>query len=94
MGCFPDIRPQHAHDAQCVTYRGPDGVYVGKEICVVWITGAPEDRSVRIYHVDTTAQDAYKLVGRIDYKAFYPHQGCFSEDHRFLLYTDEADEAC
>ena len=39
LGCFADVgtgrsRTGYTHDAQCVTYHGPDTFHAGREICV------------------------------------------------------------
>ena len=91
LGCFSDRGTGRAgmgytHDAQCVTYRGPDLEHQGQEICV----GSNE---TAISIVDVTEATAPKSLSRAAYPAAsYIHQGWFSEDQRLFIQNDELDE--
>ncbi|MCH7638087.1 MAG: choice-of-anchor B family protein [Bacteroidetes bacterium] len=88
-GCFG--ADGSTHDAQCVTYIGPDTDYVGREICV----GAQGtlDSSSHIVVVDVTDKANPAMVGIGTYAdATYAHQGWFTEDHRYFLLGDEIDD--
>jgi choice-of-anchor B domain-containing protein len=77
----------YVHDAQCVTYNGPDTAHRDKEICF----GYNED-TLTIY--DLSTRSAPKVLSRTPYQgATYTHQGWTTgPDHRFLLLDDELDE--
>ena len=76
----------YTHDAQCVTYHGPDTEHRGREICF----GANET-ALSIADVTDKAhpvalsQATYPNVG-------YAHQGWLTEDQRYFFMDDELDE--
>ena len=77
----------YAHDAQVVTYNGPDTDYTGKEIFI----GANEDQVVI---ADVTDKNNPITISTINYSNLvYTHQGWFTEDQRYFLLGDELDEA-
>jgi len=83
-GCFGADR--YTHDAQCVTYHGPDIDYQGREICF----NSNED-TVTI--VDVTDKTAPVMIARAPYfGSAYTHQGWLTEDHAYFLLDDELDE--
>lgn len=90
-GCFQDNQTGRAgtgysHDAQCVTYKGPDKRYKGKEICI----GSNE---TAISIADVTDKTAPKALSRASYpNVSYTHQGWLTEDHKFFYVDDEGDE--
>lgn len=76
----------YSHDAQVVTYNGPDTDHTGKEIYI----GSNENEVVI---VDITNSFNPVLISRIDYSNVgYAHQGWFTEDQRFFILGDETDE--
>ena len=76
----------YSHDAQVVTYNGPDTEHVGKEILI----GSNEDKVVI---VDVTDKNNPVQLSTINYSGIgYTHQGWFTDDHRFFLLGDELDE--
>lgn len=76
----------YTHDAQVITYSGPDTDYTGREILV----GSNEDQVVI---VDITDKANPRQIESILYPNIgYTHQGWFTEDHRFFLLGDEIDE--
>ncbi len=90
-GCFGDpatgrARTGYTHDNQCVTYKGPDTRFSGREICfnasetAVGIADVTDKANPRAVGVG-----AYPNVG-------YAHQGWVSEDHRYYYLNDELDE--
>ncbi len=91
-GCFGDPKTGSAgtgysHDAQCVTYHGPDQKYAGKEICV----GSNENA---ISIADLTDKKNPVAISRASYpNVAYAHQAWFTDDHRFLYLNDEGDES-
>ena len=91
VGCFSDTETGrrgtgYSHDAQCVTYRGPDARYTGHEICI----GANEN-SISV--ADVTDKQNPTALSRATYpNVAYSHQGWFTDDHRYFFLDDEADE--
>lgn len=76
----------YTHDAQVVTYNGPDSEYVGKEIFL----GSNEDE---IVFVDVSIPTNPVLISTISYSNIgYTHQGWLTKDHRFFFLGDELDE--
>jgi len=90
-GCFADPTTGrsgtgYTHDAQCVTYNGPDPDYQNHEICL----GANE---TAISVADVTDKDDPKALSTASYPGFsYVHQGWFTEDQQYFLLDDELDE--
>ena len=85
-GCDP--QDGYVHDAQCVTYNGPDTKYVGRDICY----GYNED-SLTIY--DVTNRPNSTVISRTSYQgASYTHQGWLLDKkwQDFLVMDDEYDE--
>ncbi|WP_282041965.1 choice-of-anchor B family protein [Winogradskyella flava] len=76
----------YSHDAQVVTYSGPDSDYTGKEIYI----GSNENEVVII---DITDKNNPVQISTIDYLNIgYTHQGWFTENMEFFLLGDEVDE--
>ena len=66
VGCFGD--DGYVHDAQCVTYAGPDTRYTGREICYCY-----NEDSFTI--VDVTDKANAVLLSRAEYEGYaYTHQ--------------------
>ncbi|MFK8019088.1 MAG: choice-of-anchor B family protein [Pseudomonadales bacterium] len=85
-GCFAD--DGYTHDAQCVTYQGPDTRFFGQEICVAY-----NEDTITI--VDVTTKSNPLMLSRTTYPgAQYTHQGWFvSENHNYVVMNDELDES-
>ncbi len=76
----------YSHDAQVVTYNGPDTDYTGREIYV----GANEDVVVI---ADVTDKDNPTHIASVTYPNIsYTHQGWFTEDQKYFILGDELDE--
>jgi choice-of-anchor B domain-containing protein len=76
----------YSHDAQVVTYSGPDSDYTGKEILI----GSNENEVVI---VDITDKANPKHISKISYpNVGYTHQGWFTEDQKHFIIGDELDE--
>ena len=83
-GCWTE--DEYIHDAQCVTYAGPDTRFTGREICATF----SEDY---MSFVEVTDKANPQTVGRLGYDdTQYTHQGWFTEDFRYVLMNDELDE--
>jgi len=76
----------YTHDAQVVTYAGPDTEHVGKEIAFCfnadYLTIVDVNDPTDIVMLST---ETYPNKG-------YTHQGWCTPDHQFLLMNDEGDE--
>jgi choice-of-anchor B domain-containing protein len=76
----------YSHDAQVVTYLGSDSDYAGNEIFV----GSNEDGVVI---VDVTDKANPLGIITITYNDIgYTHQGWFTDDLKYFIVGDEADE--
>lgn len=83
-GCFST--DGYTHDAQCITYDGPDTDFSGREICF-----AANEDTVTIVDVENKASPV--MLSRTGYAgSSYTHQGWLTEDRRYLLVDDELDE--
>ncbi|PHR73651.1 MAG: regulator [Lutibacter sp.] len=82
----------YTHDAQVVTYTGPDSDYTGKEIYV----GSNGERfgTNEVVVVDVTDKTNPVHISNMTYSnEAYTHQGWFTEDQRYFITGDELDEA-
>lgn len=76
----------YSHDAQVVTYNGPDSDYAGKEILI----GSNENE---IVIANVTDKSAPTNISTVSYSNIgYTHQGWFTEDQRYFIVGDETDE--
>ncbi|AXT61933.1 choice-of-anchor B family protein [Aquimarina sp. AD10] len=76
----------YSHDAQAITYSGPDSDYTGREILI----GSNE---VEVVLADITDKDNPITISTIKYTDVgYTHQGWFTEDMRYFILGDETDE--
>ncbi len=74
------------HDAQVVTYSGPDSDYTGKEILI----GSNETKVVILDITDKS--NVIKITDLFYPQIGYTHQGWFTDDQRYFLLGDESDE--
>ncbi len=91
VGCYAEEQTGrrgtgYTHDAQCVTYSGPDTQYVGKEVCF-----ASNETALAIADVTDPANPQTLSIAEYP-RVAYTHQGWLSEDHRFHYVNDELDE--
>ena len=76
----------YSHDAQVVTYNGPDTDYSGSEILI----GSNENEVVI---VDVTDKNNPTNISSISYSNIgFTHQGWFTEDQKYFILGDETDE--
>ena len=76
----------YTHDAQVITYNGPDTEYTGKEILV-------GSNANKVVILDVTDKSNIIKIAEFDYPQIsYTHQGWFTGDQRFFLLGDETDE--
>ncbi|MGH7631249.1 MAG: choice-of-anchor B family protein [Gemmatimonadales bacterium] len=90
-GCYADVstglqRTGYTHDTQCVTYKGPDTRYRGREICF-----NASETAVGV--ADVTDKKAPKPISVAAYpNTAYTHQGWLTEDQKYFYVNDEGDE--
>jgi choice-of-anchor B domain-containing protein len=77
-----------SHDAQIVSYTGPDSDYQGQEIAILF-NGS--DREIGIYDV-TNKANIMEISSTTYPGADFTHQGWLTEDQGYLLVGDEGDE--
>ena len=83
-GCYPGT--SGTHDTQCVIYHGPDAAHLNREVCV-------SSNGDHLEVVDVTVKSAPMTLSSLTYPQLgFVHQGWLTEDHRFFLLDDEADE--
>jgi choice-of-anchor B domain-containing protein len=76
----------YSHDAQVITYNGPDTDYAGKEVLI----GSNENEVVL---ADVTDKTNPIIISKISYSNVgYAHQGWFTEDLTYFILGDETDE--
>lgn len=76
----------YSHDAQVVTYNGPDTDYSGSEIYV----GSNENE---VIIADVTDKNNPIEIATVVYpNIWYTHQGWFTEDQHYFILGDELDE--
>jgi len=78
----------YVHDAQCLTYYGPQSEFVGTDVCYSF-----NENSFTIYNI-TTPTDPIIVSTTFYYGVSYSHQGWVVDesDQRYLLLDDELDE--
>lgn len=92
VGCFNEPRTGRngsgaTHDAQCVSYRGPDADYAGREICL-------SSNGTGLSIADVTDKSNPVGISVAEYpNTAYAHQGWLTEDHQYFYLNDEGDEA-
>jgi choice-of-anchor B domain-containing protein len=76
----------YTHDAQVITYNGPDIDYTGREILV-------GSNANKVVILDVTNKNTITKIAEFDYPQIgYTHQGWFTDDQRYFLLGDEEDE--
>lgn len=76
----------YTHDAQVVTYNGPDATYQGLQIAF----NCNEDAVTIVDVEDPTDTQTISVTGYPG--SAYAHQGWLTDDHRYFLQNDELDE--
>ncbi len=73
------------HDSQCVTYRGPDMRYSGRELCL-------NSNGAEFEIVDLNDKENPVVLSTASSpNAAYIHQGWLTDDHRYFYQDDESD---
>lgn len=81
----------YTHDAQIVSYRGPDEKFQGRELLFAANSHHGKDNNLMI--LDITDKSNPELIQNITYENMgFTHQGYLTEDQRYFLLGDELDE--
>ncbi|MGB1268842.1 MAG: choice-of-anchor B family protein [Flavobacteriaceae bacterium] len=76
----------YTHDAQVVTYNGPDTTHLGKELMIA-------SNADKVVIIDVSTPTAPVKISEVSYNnTAYTHQGWFSSDMKYFLVGDEQDE--
>ena len=77
----------YTHDAECVTYSGPDAEFTGHEICFAY-----NENTLTIWDLENPLEP--QMLSRETYdNVYYTHQGWLTEDQTHLFLDDELDES-
>lgn len=88
LGDYTYTSGGYSHDAQVITYNGPDADYTGKQIYV-----GSNGRSSKVVILDVTDKTNVIPISDITYpQGGYAHQGWFTDDHSYFILGDEFDE--
>lgn len=81
----------YSHDAQVITYNGPDTEHIGKEI---YIGSNGSMTSInKVVILDVTDKTNPTFISEVTYSSpGYAHQGWFTEDQKHFILGDELDE--
>ncbi|WP_082041745.1 choice-of-anchor B family protein [Lacinutrix sp. Hel_I_90] len=78
----------YSHDAQVVTYNGPDTDYSGKEIYI-----GSNGSTDKVVVLDVTDKTNVIPISEFSYpQPAYTHQGWFTDDQAYFILGDEVDE--
>ena len=78
----------YSHDAQVVTYNGPDSDYTGHQIYI-----GSNGNTDQVVILDVTDKSNITQISSISYpQTAYAHQGWFTEDQAYFILGDEVDE--
>ena len=78
----------YSHDAQVITYSGPDTDYTGKQIYI-----GSNGNTDKVIILDVTDKTNVIPISDFTYpQNDYPHQGWFTDDHTYFILGDELDE--
>lgn len=81
----------YTHDAQAITYAGPDTNYTGKEILIR--SNGERFGANEVVITNVTDKRNPVNLSKITYNNDgYTHQGWFTEDQRYFIVGDELDE--
>lgn len=82
----------YTHDAQVITYNGPDIEHQGKELFIG--SNGNNGGTNDVIVVDVTDKSSPELISNTAYQnSRYAHQGWFTEDHKYFILGDELDES-
>ena len=89
-GCFNSNG--YTHEAQCLTYAGPDATYVGRDLCFAYQGEEGSSFQNEVAVVDMTNKAAPVILSQANYpNPGYSHHGWLTPDGRRVLINDEFD---
>lgn len=78
----------YSHDAQVVTYTGPDSDHTGKQIYI-----GSNGNTDKVVILDVTDKGNVIPINQFTYpQTSYAHQGWFTDNQRYFIMGDEVDE--
>ncbi len=81
----------YSHDAQVITYNGPDTDYTGKQIYIG--SNGSTSGTNKVVIIDVSDKANPQFIADISYSnSGYTHQGWFTEDQKYFILGDELDE--
>lgn len=91
-GCYSG--DGYTHEAQCLTYDGPDTRYTGRDLCFAYQGQEGANFTGDVTIVDMSNKSAPVRIGTGDYpNVGYSHQGWLTPDGQRLLINDEFDRS-
>lgn len=82
----------YTHDAQVVTYNGPDADHQGKDLFIG--SNGNFGGSNNVVILDVSDKSNPQFISEITYPdSRYAHQGWFTEDMHYFIFGDEIDES-
>ena len=91
-GCYTG--DGYTHEAQCLTYSGPDADYAGKEMCFAYQGQEGSVFQGEVAIVDMTDKANPVRISQANYpNPGYSHQGWLTPDGTRILINDEFDES-
>ncbi|HEX8298209.1 MAG TPA: choice-of-anchor B family protein, partial [Rubricoccaceae bacterium] len=89
-GCYQG--DGYTHEAQCLTYTGPDATYAGRDLCFAYQGEPGSTFASELSVVDMTNKAAPARFETAEYpNVGYSHQGWLTSDSRYILINDEFD---
>ena len=89
-GCYEG--DGYTHEAQCLTYTGPDADYTGRDLCFAYQGQEGSNFQGEVTVVDMTNKAAPARISTANYPdPGYSHQGWLTPDGRRILINDEFD---
>ncbi|HEX8386998.1 MAG TPA: choice-of-anchor B family protein, partial [Rubricoccaceae bacterium] len=89
-GCYQG--DGYTHEAQCLTYAGPDADYAGRELCFAYQGQEGSNFLGELTVVDMTNKAAPVRISTANYPSpGYSHQGWLTPDGQRVLINDEFD---
>ena len=81
----------YSHDAQVITYSGPDTDYTGKQIYIG--SNGSTSGTNKVVIIDVSDKANPQFIANISYSnSGYTHQGWFTENQQHFILGDELDE--
>ncbi|WP_242092128.1 choice-of-anchor B family protein [Aestuariivivens sediminicola] len=89
LGGYADLG--YTHDAQVVTYNGPDPDYIGRDL--FFGSNGNYLGSNTVVILDVSDKSNVQFISQVSYpNPGYAHQGWFTDDMSYFIFGDELDE--